>query len=148
MTSRLGDTLTWVSALLDTATAGDLATWTPCRPVRLRRWGYIWGVVAANPEDFAIELDKRILIGSDTGRTTAIANIAGVASETVGIGAYTRIGAAGGGDIDIDADEELIIQLPATGDTDDGDAYVFIEYEALPFVNASFIGANLTDRDA
>jgi hypothetical protein len=148
MTSRLGDTLTWVSALLDTATAGDLATWVPCRPIRLRRWGYIWGVVASDPENFGLELDKRILTGSDTGRTAAIATIAGVAGETVGLGAYTRIGAAAGGDIDIDADEELVIQLPASGDTADGDAYVFIEYEALPFVNATYIGANLTNRDA
>jgi hypothetical protein len=148
MTSRIGDTLTWVSALLDTATAGDLGTWTPCRPIRLRRLGYIWGVVAADPENFAFNIDKRILIGSDTGRTTAIASIAGVASETVGIGAYTRIGSAGGGDIDIAADEELVIELPAAGDTSDGDAYIFIEYEALPFAGTVNIGGNLTDRDA
>jgi hypothetical protein len=148
MTSRLADTLTWVSALLDTASAADIATFTPCRPIRLRRFGYIWGVVAADPEALDLELDKRVLIGSDTGRTAAIATIAGVAGETVGLGAYTRIGAAAGGDIDIDADEELIVQVPTGGDTTDGDAYVFIEYEALPFVSTTYIGANLTNRDA
>jgi hypothetical protein len=68
MTSRLGDTLTWVSGTvaLD-GDATDVATFTPGRPIRLRRFGYIWnaGTVTA-PETLDIDLDKRILIGSDT----------------------------------------------------------------------------------
>ena len=146
MTGRLADTLTWVTGTVALDGTADLATFTPGRPIRLRRFGYVWnaGTVTA-PQTLALALDKRVLIGSATGRVN-IATIAGATSETQGLGAYTRIGAAAGGDIDIDADEELVVETTAGATA--GDGVVFVEYEALPFVSASFIGANLTDRDA
>ena len=146
MTSRLGDTLTWVTGTVALDGTGDKATFTPCRPVRIRRFGYAWNAgTVTTSASLDIDLDKRVLIGSDTGRVQ-IATIAGVASEAQGDGAYTRVGAAGGGAIDVDADEEVVVDVENAAAA--GDGVVFIEYEELPFVNADFLGANLTDRDA
>ena len=147
MTSRLGDTRTWVSAQVALDGTADVAVFTPGRPIRLRRFGYIWNAATVTaPENLDIDLDKRVTIGSDTGRTAAIATIAGAAGEAQGDGAYTRVGAAAGGDVDIDADEEIVVQT-AVGATA-GDGYVFIEYEELPFSGGSAYLGDLTDRDA
>jgi hypothetical protein len=142
----LGDTKTWVSGTVALDGTADLATFTPGRPIRLRRFGYIWnsGTVTA-PQTLDIDIDKRILIGDDTTRP-AVATIAGASGEGQGEGAYTRVGAAGGGAIDVAADEEIVVQTTAGATA--GDGVVFIEYEELPFANATAIGGNLTDRDA
>ena len=151
MTSRLGDTRTWVTGTVAFDSTADIGVFTPCRPIVLRRWGYIWnaGTVTV-PETLDIDIDKRILIGSDTGRLTGatkLATLAGVAGEAQGKGRYETF-TKGSGDVIIAADEEVVVEVQAAATA--GDGVVFIEYEELPFSgdHNTYIGANLVDNDA
>ncbi len=150
MTGRLGDTETWVSAALafDGGGAGDIATFTPGRPIEIVRWGYVWnsGTTTA-PENLDLDLDRRVTIGSDTGRVRE-STIAGIAAQAQGDGAYTAAPVTGRDfPILVDADEEVIIQ-EVNGATA-GDGYAFIEYQSKAFVGTQSPGiGDLVDADA
>lgn len=146
MTGRIGDTLTWITGLVALDAAADVGVFTPGRPVIIRRFGYIWASATVTaPETLDIDLDLRILMGSETGRTASQATIAGVAAEAQGEGAYTSAKVATVvTDFEVDADEQVVVQVANAATA--GDGYVFIEYQDMPFAGTRLGG--LTDRDA
>ena len=141
---RLGETLTYICAQVALDGTADVAVFTPGRPIVIRRFGYIWNSATTTaPETLDIDLDKRITIGSDTGRTAAQATIAGVAAQAIGDGAYVDLAT----ELTVDADEEIVIQTTAGATA--GDGYVFIEYQPLPFVGTGTPGlGDLVDLTA
>lgn len=118
-------------AQVDLDDAGDIAVFSFVRKAKVLRAGLL--ITTADTTAAAIEIDKRILAGSDTGRTAAIDTVTKPASNQQGKYIYASI------NTDVDAGDQLVFQVsvdPATAVT----AIPVIEYVEEPESQA-----NLTD---
>lgn len=126
---RIGETLTEISGQVALDSAADVYTFAPGRPVRIIRFGYIIdSATTTAPESLDLALDKRVTIGSNTGRLAG-PSIAGAAGEAQGDGGYGNLDDQR---IELDADEEVVFQVENAMTA--GDGRVFCEYQPLPFV--------------
>lgn len=117
--------------------AGDtIFLFAPVVPIKVVRWGFISRVSAASGASFG--LDRRILIGDDTGRlalwggkiTTNVATAQGEGAQHTLIEGEGARGVRGQPEGMVIPGEELIVDMLVTGGGSAA-AQFFIEYEAL-----------------
>ncbi len=124
---------------VDVGSTGDKASWAPGRPVNIVRWGFMVHTNLVSGASFAMTLDHRPTIASDTGRTngsvaagvdTAGGSITLTGNANAGKGRYHNVVAANG--FHVDPGEEVVFEV--TDAATSGAVFLFIEYQALPFV--------------
>lgn len=136
---------------------GDKFIFTPPLPIDVKRWGYVVST-AKDATSMALTLDKRVTVGSDSGRVTigtltdtaARAAAAVVYQEpgTLATAAATQSTAEDGSLRNVDPagmyhvtpGQELVIAVTDAADST-GQGYVWIEYLQYPFAGSDISAA-------
>jgi len=146
---RRSDMSQAVTAAVSVATTGDKANLVAVVPINIVRWGFIATVALTGAPVFA--LDKRITVGSDTGRVNAATSggddTAGgtltPGTLAAGAGAFREVNQVPG-PFKLNPGEEAIFEVTTAAGA--GSGYFFAEYEEEGFAGDATLPAAEENR--
>lgn len=127
-----------VSAQVALNSTGDKFTYTPSRPCRLIRWGFLADALVDVGAGAIVAMDRRVLTNDDTGRVDGAGGTISTGTTDVakGFSLYHECSPP----LDLNFGDQLVFEVTNAADTA-GTGIVFLHVQPDPFVGTEIAEA-------